>query len=302
MVPMSRQEIVALGLGYAVLFGGIFLVTQCSDGCFTQTAPPHDFTSCVAAGHPVMESFPRQCALPDGTVFVETVTEAPGVTFAVEAPQPGETAGLPLPLRGQASGTDADVQYRLQDVDGSVLAEGMATQDDSGFSAQISYSDPFGQSGALLLTAVDRATGEFLGQTSVPVVFMDTEARTILAYFLDTRADPDRQRCGEVRGFPRRVGSAEDPVAAALRELLAGPTDRERQAGAETALPAGVTVSRLTRAGGAVRLDLSALAQLPGTCRTQGMQAQIGRTLEQFSEVDRVELTLDGQPLLSVTD
>jgi hypothetical protein len=30
------------------------------------------FESCVAAGHPVLESQPRQCRTPDGRSFVET--------------------------------------------------------------------------------------------------------------------------------------------------------------------------------------------------------------------------------------
>ncbi len=34
-----------------------------------------DFEGCVAAGYPVMESYPRQCALPNGTVFVEELGE-----------------------------------------------------------------------------------------------------------------------------------------------------------------------------------------------------------------------------------
>lgn len=31
------------------------------------------FDDCAAAGHPVMESFPRQCRTPDGRLFVEEV-------------------------------------------------------------------------------------------------------------------------------------------------------------------------------------------------------------------------------------
>ena len=31
------------------------------------------FDECAQAGHPIMESHPRQCRAPDGRVFVETV-------------------------------------------------------------------------------------------------------------------------------------------------------------------------------------------------------------------------------------
>ncbi|MDD3661951.1 MAG: DUF333 domain-containing protein [Candidatus Dojkabacteria bacterium] len=33
------------------------------------------FEECVEAGYPVMESYPRQCAVPDGKTFVEDVTQ-----------------------------------------------------------------------------------------------------------------------------------------------------------------------------------------------------------------------------------
>ena len=32
-----------------------------------------DFEGCAAAGYPVMESYPRQCAVPGGDVFVENI-------------------------------------------------------------------------------------------------------------------------------------------------------------------------------------------------------------------------------------
>ena len=36
------------------------------------------FEECVAAGYPVMESNPRQCRTPDGTVFIEDGGVQPG--------------------------------------------------------------------------------------------------------------------------------------------------------------------------------------------------------------------------------
>lgn len=34
-----------------------------------------NFEECEKAGYPVMESYPRQCAIPDGTTFIETLKE-----------------------------------------------------------------------------------------------------------------------------------------------------------------------------------------------------------------------------------
>lgn len=35
------------------------------------------YADCVAAGYPIMESYPEQCATPDGRTFVNTVQESP---------------------------------------------------------------------------------------------------------------------------------------------------------------------------------------------------------------------------------
>lgn len=39
----------------------------------SQNAQITNFDQCVAAGYPVMESYPRQCTLPGGRFFVEQV-------------------------------------------------------------------------------------------------------------------------------------------------------------------------------------------------------------------------------------
>lgn len=48
----------------------MLLVVLLVAGC-AQDVPITTFEECVAAGHPVMESYPRQCAVPGGQTFVE---------------------------------------------------------------------------------------------------------------------------------------------------------------------------------------------------------------------------------------
>jgi hypothetical protein len=48
-----------------------------------QSAVVSSFEECASAGYPVMESYPRQCATPDGRLFVETV---PPHSFVPEQP------------------------------------------------------------------------------------------------------------------------------------------------------------------------------------------------------------------------
>ncbi|MBR9681297.1 MAG: hypothetical protein GOV00_00685 [Candidatus Altiarchaeota archaeon] len=54
--------LLVVGLGFATFF-------------LTKQGPEAtNFEECVAAGNPVMESYPRQCRTPEGTTFVEQVS------------------------------------------------------------------------------------------------------------------------------------------------------------------------------------------------------------------------------------
>lgn len=63
----------------------------------TPTVSPSvtDFASCANAGYPVMESYPRQCASPDGRSFIEEVQIMDDSTFLVATST--ATSSVPLP-------------------------------------------------------------------------------------------------------------------------------------------------------------------------------------------------------------
>src|SRR3989344_618363 len=45
------------------------------------------FEECVEAGYPIMESYPRQCRTPDGTLFIEDGSVEPGEVNAPDSTQ-----------------------------------------------------------------------------------------------------------------------------------------------------------------------------------------------------------------------
>jgi hypothetical protein len=61
--------LIALVLSTAVAY---FLYNQIQD---KQTAGINSYQDCVAAGYPIMESLPRQCATPDGRTFTDSSVE-----------------------------------------------------------------------------------------------------------------------------------------------------------------------------------------------------------------------------------
>lgn len=94
------------------------------------------FEDCEAAGLPVMESYPRQCATPDGRTFAEELP-APAISYTnasedmivVAIPSPGSVTGKEFTVVGEARGNwyfEASFPIELQDEAGNVLATGIA--------------------------------------------------------------------------------------------------------------------------------------------------------------------------------
>lgn len=82
------NKLFIIGIFIIILAGASFLfINQKQEIVVT------NFEECVAAGNPVMESYPRQCAH-DGVTYVEKINETP--TSADNAP-PGSIHNLPVP-------------------------------------------------------------------------------------------------------------------------------------------------------------------------------------------------------------
>lgn len=96
-------------------------------------APPMiTFEECVAAGNPVMESYPRQCTSKDGKHFVENIgntLEKSGL-IRLSSPRPNAEISSPLAITGEARGNwyfEASFPVFLTDWDGKIIAQGIAT-------------------------------------------------------------------------------------------------------------------------------------------------------------------------------
>jgi germination protein M len=96
----------------------------------------------------------------------------------------------------------------------------------------------------------------------------------------------------------RTVPRTTAPAAVAMRELLAGPTARERAAGLGTAIPSGTRLRGLTIAGGVATVDLSArYASGGGSLSMSARLGQVVYTLTRFPSVGSVRFRLDGAPV-----
>ena len=106
---------------------------------------------------------------------------------------------------------------------------------------------------------------------------------------------------GDARLAPvvRTVPATGDVLAAAIRELLAGPASDEH--GFTTMIPAGTQLLGITIDGRVATVDLTGAFQSGGGSASMlGRLAQLVYTATQAPPVDTVRLRLDGQPVESI--
>lgn len=93
--------------------------------------PVTDFSGCVAAGNPTIESSPRQCKS-DEIVFTEDIGNTLDKTNLIRltSPRPGEVIRSPLTIRGEARGNwffEASFPVELTDGKGRTITGTIAT-------------------------------------------------------------------------------------------------------------------------------------------------------------------------------
>lgn len=138
------------------------------------------FESCVKAGNPVLESYPRQCRTSDGRFFTEDIYLHP--LIKITSPSPKEVVSSPVTIKGEAKGTwyfEASFPIRLLDEDGKEIAVHYAqaegdwmTEDFVPFSATLSFPTTTVGVGTLILQK-DNPSGlpEHDDSISIPVIF-----------------------------------------------------------------------------------------------------------------------------------
>ncbi|MDB4978039.1 MAG: hypothetical protein JWM56_225 [Candidatus Peribacteria bacterium] len=313
IIFMSKQEFTIISAGYLVLFGVIFYFTQCDkNGCGTVAKPPSlmTFTECASAGYPVLESLPRRCQLPDGTIVTEEKTvavTAPPVdnikksdsVITVTEPAANASIGLPVALRGKASVFEGQVHYILHDEDGTVLVENTTdVQTDGTFQVSMVYAEPFGKKGTLEVFESLPASGIEPTRIHIPVLFAAVQAQPVGVYFMNLAQDPERKDCKNVTPFTRRVSQSGSIERTALEELLKGPVESDIRKKAQTSIPSGVSLHSFSLVKGVAKADFTdaLIKDVAGICRTRAIRAQIEQTLKQFPSVKTVVISVNGKP------
>lgn len=101
---------------------------------------------------------------------------------------------------------------------------------------------------------------------------------------------------GEKVGVAAREAETTDgSLAAAMRALLAGPTDEELDAGLHSEIPAGTSLRGVSFRNDLATVDLTSTFESGGGSASMLVRvAQVVYTLTQFPSIDRVRFKIDG--------
>lgn len=123
----------------------------------------NNFDECVAAGNPIMESFPAQCRTEDGRTFTQDIGNMMEKQdqIQVASPRPNQEITSPLTVVGEAKGTwyfEASFPIELYDANDQLVAQGIAqaqsdwmTEDFVRFEAEIDFNGVQTETGRLVL-------------------------------------------------------------------------------------------------------------------------------------------------------
>ncbi|MFH1036775.1 MAG: Gmad2 immunoglobulin-like domain-containing protein [Patescibacteria group bacterium] len=143
-----------------------------------------NFDECAAAGHPILESYPRSCKTPDNRTFTEYIgneLEKQNL-IRISTPRPNTLVSSPLVVTGEARGFwffEASFPVKILDSNGVELGIGIAqaksdwmTENFVPFEATLEFAMPTVKNGILILER-DNPSGlpENADSLSVPVKF-----------------------------------------------------------------------------------------------------------------------------------
>ncbi len=175
-----------------ILVGITFVMVIFKEKKSNENKPPkenipaeiNDFKDCLAAGNPVMESWPRQCRAGERS-FVEDIGNEMQKRdqIRLDSPRPNQELHSPLSLSGEAVGTwyfEATFPVKLVDKNGNVIAQKYATATEEWmteafvpFKGELSFSVSEPVEADLILVR-DNPSGlpEYDDELRVPVMLM----------------------------------------------------------------------------------------------------------------------------------
>ncbi|MFA6536978.1 MAG: Gmad2 immunoglobulin-like domain-containing protein [Patescibacteria group bacterium] len=209
----------------------------------------------------------------------------------------------PLIIRGQARVFENSFNYRVLDVDKKVLFEGtaMSNAQDSGlfgdFEIKVNGHAPNYGQGYVEVFDYSAKDGAVENLVSVPIIFAPSETMSLKVFFNNNIFDPQMIDCSKVFGVTRTVPKTEAVAKTALAELFKGVLPGEKELGYFSNINEGVVLNSIEIVNGTARVDFNEKLQqaVGGSCRISAIISQIENTLKQFSSINNVIISINGE-------
>jgi spore germination protein GerM len=132
---------------------------------------------------------------------------------------------------------------------------------------------------------------------NTPPVVEVSPRQTVKVFFGNTSLNPGAEDCSAVFAVMREVPQTLAIGRASLEQLLAGPTQDEKNGGYFTSINEGVKINSLTINNGVAKVDFDSQMEkaVGGSCRVAAIRSQITQTLLQFPTVQSVVIGVDGR-------
>lgn len=255
------------------------------------------FDECVAAGYPVMESYPRQCRTDSGSLFTEEMaipqqvailenwvrSSSPTFTFDGNNLILQEYNPLPCTSCYEAVFSFVSSHPGYGDRSGQTLTDDPTTHV---IRVEIVTSQ-------IISAITDGRYDEF---NDKEIISPEGMKIAVEIYFPNQIKDPQMLDCSQVYSVTRKVDDTVDAPKAALEQLLFGLSEEEETAGYFTNLTADIEIISLSVEDGVARVEFSEnFNELAGgACKGASIYAQIKQTLTQFSSIDKIEISAGG--------
>lgn len=129
------------------------------------------------------------------------------------------------------------------------------------------------------------------------------ESTTFNVYFNNKTNDPNFINCNVVYPVERTVPYTESVGMAALEQLIIGPTTLELANEFTSVIPSNSEVNSLAIQGGVAYVDVDEnFFSIGGSCGFTAALSSLKETLMQFSTINDVVITRNGDSLQSVAD
>jgi hypothetical protein len=241
----------------------------------------------------------------------EKIEPAIKTGIVITSPEPGEEISSPLKITGYVngdgwSGFEGQVGLvTLLDNENKELASAVLTATTEWtslptyFETNLEFFSGKDQQATLFFqnenpSGLPEKNKEF--RLAINIKKFEGETMEVKAYFNNSQMDPEFS-CNKVFSVDRVVPKTQAAARAALEELLKGPTDQEKSQEFFSSINQGVKIQSLTIENGVARVDFDEQLeyQVGGSCMVAAIRAEITQTLEQFSSVKNVIISINGR-------